>query len=57
MNLTTRNRGNTVFRSKLIRESKNSTANGQFSRVWPVEPLKAKNVPYRTDFGLAEGEQ
>ena len=45
------------FSSKLVKDSKNSCAGGQFWVVGVVEAAKVKIRPSRSDFGLAEADR
>ena len=55
--MTVRNQAETIFGSKLPKDSKNSTANGQSAVVWSVQSIKVEINPFSLKFGLAGGER
>ena len=55
--MTLGNQAETIFGSKLPKDSKNSTANGQSAVVWSVQSIKVEINPFSLNFGLAGGER
>ena len=55
--MTPGNQAETIFGSKLPKDSKNGTANGQSAVVWSVQSIKVEINPFSLNFGLAGGER
>ena len=57
MMITVRGGTRVNFSSKLVKDSKNSSAGGQFRVVGVVEAAKVKIRPTRSDLGSAEADR
>ena len=55
--MTPGNQAETIFGSKLPKDSKNGTAKGQLAVVWSVQSVKVEINTSSIDFCLAGGER